>query len=154
MRGVTDGILLGIPAIDAYRLTEIGKFVGFPIGSVLGWANCINLDVWNKLTPELKEILQQTATEWGAKDLQFLLDNEIRITKKMKDQGIQFPEFDKKDWQAIVEKAGNPYEHCQKLSGNARESGSSRCRQIYKTLEGAERRIREELPDSGKEMAI
>ena len=36
MRGVTDGILLGIPAIDAYRLTEIGKFVGFPIGSVLG----------------------------------------------------------------------------------------------------------------------
>jgi TRAP-type C4-dicarboxylate transport system substrate-binding protein len=114
MRGVTDGILLGVPAIDAYRLTEIGKFIGFPIGSVLGWANCINLDVWNKLTPELKEILQQTATEWGARDLQFLLDNEIRITKKMKDQGIQFPEFDKKDWQGIVERAGNPYEHCQK----------------------------------------
>ena len=114
MRGVTDGILLGIPAIDAYRLNEIGKYIGFPIGSVLGWANCINLDVWKKLTPELKVVLQETATEWGAKDLQFLLDNEVRITKKLKGQGIQFPEFDKKDWQAIIEKAGNPYEHCQK----------------------------------------
>jgi len=118
MRGVTDGILLGVPAIDAYRLTEIGKYIGFPIGSVLGWANCINLDVWKKLTPELRGILQETATEWGARDLQFMLDNESKTTKKLKDKGVQFLEFDKKDYQAIIEKAGNPYEHCQKYLVN------------------------------------
>ena len=114
MRGVTDGILLGVPAIDAYRLTEVGKYIGFPIGSVLGWSNSINLDVWKKLTPELKGILQETATEWGARDLQNMLDNEGRISAKLKGQGIQFPEFDKKDYQTIIEKAGNPYEHCRK----------------------------------------
>lgn len=114
MRGVTDGILLGVPAIDAYRLTEIGKYIGFPIGSVLGWSNSINQDVWKKLTPELRGILQETAIEWGARDLQNMLDNENKISKKLKDKGVQFPEFDKKDYQTIIEKAGDPYEHCRK----------------------------------------
>ncbi len=114
MRGVTDGILLGVPAIDAYRLTEVGKYIGFPIGSVLGWSNSINLDVWKKLTPELRGILQETAVEWGARDLQHMLDNENRITAKLKSQGVQFLEFDKKDYQTIVEKAGDPYDHCKK----------------------------------------
>lgn len=119
MRGVTDGILLGVPAIATYRLTEVGKYIGFPIGAVLGWANCINLDVWKKLTPEVKEIFQQTATEWGARDLQFLLDNEVTFTKKLKSQGVQFLAFDKKDFQTIVERAGDPYEHCKEyLSKN------------------------------------
>ena len=114
MRGVTDGILLGVPAIDAYRLTEVGKFVGFPIGSVLGWSNSINLDVWKKLTPELKGILQETANEWGARDLQNMQDNENKISTKLKGQGVQFPEFDKKDYQSIIEKTGDPYDHCRK----------------------------------------
>lgn len=113
MRGVTDGILLGVPPIATYRLTEVGKYIGFPIGSVLGWANCINLDLWKKLTPEVKEVLQQTATEWGARDLQFLLDNEVAFTQKLKSQGVQFLEFDKKDFQTILERAGDPYEHCK-----------------------------------------
>ena len=113
MRGVTDGILLGVPAIATYRLTEVGKYIGFPIGSVLGWANCINLDLWKKLTPEVKEVFQQTATEWGARDLQFLLDNEVAFTQKLKSQGVQFLEFDKKDFQTVLERAGDPYEHCK-----------------------------------------
>jgi TRAP-type C4-dicarboxylate transport system substrate-binding protein len=69
--------------------------------------------VWKKLTPEVKEVFQQTATEWGARDLQFLLDNEVSFTQKLKSQGVQFVEFDKKDFQTIVERAGDPYEHCK-----------------------------------------
>jgi len=114
MRGVTDGVLLDVPALATYRLAEIGKYVGFPWGSVLGWATCINLDVWNKLTPELKEVIQQTSIEWGARDLQNMLTNEIKYTEKLKQQGVQFPEFDKNDYQKIIERAGDPYEHCEK----------------------------------------
>ena len=31
----------------------------------------------------------------------------------MDDDGVQFVEFDKKDFQTIVERAGNPYVHCK-----------------------------------------
>lgn len=113
MRGVTDGILLGVPAIATYRLSEVGKYIGFPIGSVLGWANCINMGVWNKLTPEMKEMMQQTATEWGAKDLHTLLDNEKLFTSRLKEQRVQFLDFNKDDFQKIIQTSGNPYEHCR-----------------------------------------
>ncbi len=113
MRGVTDGILLGTPAIYAYRLNEVGKYIGWPIGGVLGWANCINLNLWKKLSPDMQKLLQQTATEWGARDLQAMLDNENTFAQKLKDAGVQFLDFDQKDFQAIVDKAGNPYVHCK-----------------------------------------
>lgn len=114
MRGVTDGVLLDVPAIATYRLTEIGKYVGFPWGSVLGWSNSINLDVWNKLSPESREIIQQTSIEWGANDLQNMLTNENKYTDQLKKEGVQFLEFDQKDYQTIIDKAGDPYEHCKK----------------------------------------
>lgn len=120
MRGVTDGVLLDVPAIATYRLYEIGKYVGFPWGSVLGWSNSINLDVWEKLTPEVKEVIQQTSIEWGARDLQNMLTNEIKYTEQLKQQGVQFLDFDKKDYQTIIEGAGDPYEHCQKFLLNAK----------------------------------
>ena len=113
MRGVTDGILLGVPAIATWRLTEVGKYIGFPIGSVLGWANCINMDVWKKLTPEQRGILQQTAIEWGERDLRAMLANEDSFTQKLKGQGVQFLDFDKKDFKTIIERAGDPYAHCR-----------------------------------------
>ncbi|HIJ57612.1 MAG TPA: TRAP transporter substrate-binding protein DctP [Deltaproteobacteria bacterium] len=115
MRGVTDGVLLDVPAIATYRLTEIGKYVGFPWGSVLGWSNSINLDVWNKLSPESRKVIQQTTVEWGANDFQNMLANEMKYTNKLKKEGVEFLDFDKKDYQTIVERAGDPYEHCMKF---------------------------------------
>lgn len=114
MRGVTDGVLLGVPAIATYRLQEIGKYIGFPIGSVLGWANCINLDVWKKMTPETRKMFQETAVQWGADDLQTLMNNEKLYTKKLKSKGVHFLDFNKNDYQKIVQRAGNPYEYCRK----------------------------------------
>lgn len=113
MRGVTDGVLLDVPAIATYRLSEIGKYVGFPWGSVLGWSTSMNLDVWNKLSPEVKDVIQKTAVEWGARDLENMLTNEIKYTKELQAQGVQFLDFDQNDWQKIIEGAGNPYEDCR-----------------------------------------
>jgi TRAP-type C4-dicarboxylate transport system substrate-binding protein len=66
-----------------------------------------------KLTPELKDP-PRDCNRVGARDLQNMQDNENKISTKLKGQGVQFPEFDKKDYQTIVEKAGDPYEHCRK----------------------------------------
>jgi TRAP-type C4-dicarboxylate transport system substrate-binding protein len=113
MRGVTDGVLLDVPAIATYRLYEIGKYVGFPWGSVLGWSTSMNLDVWNKLSPEIKEVIQKTAVEWGARDLQNMLTNEIKYTKDLQAKGVQFLDFDQNDWKKIIQTAGDPYEDCR-----------------------------------------
>lgn len=120
MRGVTDGVLLDVPAIATYRLYEIGKYVGFPWGSVLGWSTSINLDVWNKMSPEIKAVIQKTAVEWGARDLQNMLTNEVKYTKQLKEQGVQFLDFDQNDWKKIVADAGDPYEDCRKYLQGAK----------------------------------
>jgi TRAP-type transport system periplasmic protein len=113
MRGVTDGVLLDVPAIATYRMAEIGKYVGFPWGSVLGWSTSINLDVWNKLSPEVKAVIEKTSIEWGARDLQNMLDNEMKYTEQLKKQGVQFLDFDQEDYNTIIKRAGDPYEHCK-----------------------------------------
>ena len=120
MRGVTDGVLLDVPAIATYRMAEIGKYVGFPWGSVLGWSNSINLDVWNKLSPENKEIIQQTSVDWGTRDLQNMLTNEKKYTEQLKKEGVQFLDFDQKDYQTIIDRAGDPYEHGKKSLADAK----------------------------------
>ena len=104
MRGVTDGVLLDVPAIATYRMAEIGKYVGFPWGSVLGWSTSINLDVWKKLSPEVKAVFQKTSIEWGARDLQNMLTNEMKYTEQLKKQ---------EDYNTIIKRAGDPYEHCK-----------------------------------------
>ena len=113
MRGVTDGVLLDVPAIATYRLNEIGKYVGFPWGSVLGWSVSINLDAWNKLSPDSKAAIEATSVAWGAADLQNMLNNEVKYTEQLKAGGVQFLDFDQKDYQSIVNGAGDPYEHCR-----------------------------------------
>lgn len=115
MRGVTDGVLLDVPAIATYRLDEIGKYVGFPWGSVLGWSVSINMDVWNKLSPASREAIKKTSVSWGAADLQNMLTNEAKYTEKLKKEGVQFLDFDQKDYAAIIKGAGDPYEHCRQF---------------------------------------
>lgn len=113
LRGVTDGILLDAPAIATMRLAEIGKYVGFKWGSVLGWSTSINMDTWNALSPEAQEAIKQTSVTWGEADLENMLANELKYTEQLKKQGVEFIDFDEKDYQTMVSKAGNPYEHCK-----------------------------------------
>ena len=120
MRGVTDGVLLDVPAIATYRMAEIGKYVGFPWGSVLGWSNSINMDTWKKLSPESQKVIQQTSIEWGAADLQNMLNNETKYTDKLKKEGVQFLDFDEKDYKTIIQGASDPYEHCRQFLTKAK----------------------------------
>ena len=111
MRGVTDGVQLDVASFYGYKLYEIGKNVGFPIGTILGWANMINLDVWKGFSPEIKEAFNKAAVDWGRRDLQIQLKSEKDNREKLKKAGVQFHEFDQKDWQKIVARAGDPYAH-------------------------------------------
>jgi len=115
MRGVTDGVLLDVPAIATYRLDEIGKYIGFPWGSVLGWSTSINMDTWKKLSPEAQKVFGETAVQWGAADLENMLTNEAKFTEELKGKGVQFVDFSQDDWKQIIDKAGDPYAHCREF---------------------------------------
>ena len=43
-----------------------------------------------------------------------MLTNENKYTEQLKKEGVQFLEFDQKDYQTIIDRAGDPYEHCKK----------------------------------------
>lgn len=66
------------------------------------------------MSAESKEIIQQTSIEWGANDLQNMLTNQTKYTEQLEKDGVQFLEFDQKDYQTIINKAGDPYEHARK----------------------------------------
>jgi TRAP-type C4-dicarboxylate transport system substrate-binding protein len=66
--GVIDGFIIFPSAVKGMKYPEAAPnltMVGF--GAQYAAALLVNRDVWGKLPPGLQKILQETATEWGAK---------------------------------------------------------------------------------------
>jgi TRAP-type C4-dicarboxylate transport system substrate-binding protein len=113
MRGLLDGVMVDSGAMVGLKLYEVGKYVSSPIGAIIGYGLVINLDVWKAFTPDIKKGLERAATEWGKNDLQMTLQTEESSNEILKKNGVQFVDFDKKDFEAMLAAAGSPWEHCK-----------------------------------------
>ncbi len=68
-KGVVDAVDTAIEIHDRYRHYEIAKHLTFGLNSCgqhLGYATVINLDTWNKLPPDIQEIIEGLGKEHGA----------------------------------------------------------------------------------------
>ncbi len=109
MRGVLDAVMINPQSMDAMRLYEVAKYVSMPVGTIVGFHNTINLDLWKGLAPETRDAITQAAFKWGERDLKLQIETSDRAVESLKKKGVQFIEFDPKDWQNLLAKGGDPW---------------------------------------------
>jgi TRAP-type C4-dicarboxylate transport system substrate-binding protein len=101
-RGVIDGGMLPSPLADGVRLQNIIKHVSlWDLGSIAAYGVFINLDKWNRLSPDVRSTIEQVAKDTGVFAHKHAVEMDSRIVKKLKDAGVQFhevPVAEKKKW--------------------------------------------------------
>ena len=115
MRGNMHAIMINEQFMVSLRLYEVAKYVSLLVGTNIGWHININLDTWKSFSPETQKVFNRAATEWGAKDLALSLNVRQESIDKLKANGVQFLEFNQKDWESILADAGDPWEAGKKI---------------------------------------
>ncbi len=109
MRGVLDAVMINPQSFEALRLYEVAKYVSMPVGTIVGFHNAINLDLWKSLTPDTRDALTRAAFKWGERDLKLQMESSGKAVESLKKKGVQFIEFDPKDWESLLVKGGDPW---------------------------------------------
>jgi TRAP-type C4-dicarboxylate transport system substrate-binding protein len=108
-RGLLDAAMLNAPTIETLKFYEVAKYASMPVGTFIAYYVSINLDVWNSFTPEIKKVFTQSISEWGASNLDLQLTMDEKSIEFLKKKGVQFVEFDQKDWKTMLETGGDPW---------------------------------------------
>ncbi len=103
--GVYDAWIMSGDFTVAFKLNEVAphlKKVGF---GTLASAQGINLEKWNKLPTEVKDVIEDVADEYGRKIAGISLKgNEDAYKKILEDGGTvtEFPEAQRSEWAALL----------------------------------------------------
>jgi len=106
-RGLIDAAMMNTPTIESLRFYETAKYVCMPVGTFIAFHVSINLDVWNSFTPEIRNAFIRAANEWGVSNLDLQLTMENNSNEFLKKKGVQFIEFDQKDWKTLLAMGGD-----------------------------------------------
>lgn len=87
--GVYNGYIIFPGSWFSFKLNEVGKyFMKTDFGSMAIIAASMNLNSWNKLSPELKEIFIQTFREYESATAELCRDFSIKGEKQLIDAGV------------------------------------------------------------------
>jgi TRAP-type C4-dicarboxylate transport system substrate-binding protein len=102
-RGVVDGALFPISSSLPYHFDEVTKYVftGVNFG-VVTQAYVINLDVWNKLSPDVQNALLEAGQEATELAAQLVYDQEAQALKTFRDRGVEIVESSPEVKQAML----------------------------------------------------
>lgn len=105
--GMVDGVEMNPSSVYTEKFYEVAKYLldtnQFPFPSVL----IMNLQDWNKLSPEDQKILQEAATEAISDSIKFNKEEEEKALKFIKSNGLVVYSVDMAPWK---EKAKPVYE--------------------------------------------
>jgi len=102
--GVYDGWVMWADATYRYKLYEVAKYftpIGF--GSMPIQGISVNLDIWNGLPEEVKEIFIDVAAEYEIKSAEAARDWDVSSLEEMEKQGVtvcEMPQTDIEKWTA------------------------------------------------------
>jgi TRAP-type transport system periplasmic protein len=85
-KGVIDGCMLTIAWGDTLKWGEVAKYWYQPTNNLIGGdvTSVINKDVWNKFTPQTREIVKTLAREYNDKYVKGVMDQEVAALEKVK----------------------------------------------------------------------
>jgi TRAP-type C4-dicarboxylate transport system substrate-binding protein len=106
-RGAVDGALGGIQGAVGLKHYEVTKYVMVPNGlfGTLVHAYVMNKNKWDSLSPEVRKVLQEAATEARNHSQDFMLNSYGKFVQVFRDKGLEVTEIKPgsdawKQWQA------------------------------------------------------
>jgi TRAP-type C4-dicarboxylate transport system substrate-binding protein len=100
--GVYDGYISAAAWWSTFKLDEVAPyFTRADFGAMPSNAATVNLDTWNKLPDEVKEILQEVAREWEDVTAEVCARNDREGLQKLRDLNVTVTEIDpaaRKSW--------------------------------------------------------
>jgi len=109
MRGTLDSVMLNVQVFDALKFYESAKYVSLNAGSLVGFWISINQDVFNGFTPQVKDAFKKAGFNWGANVLELVKSTQNASINSLKQKGVQFVDFNQKEWEGMIAKAGDPW---------------------------------------------
>jgi tripartite ATP-independent transporter DctP family solute receptor len=104
-QGLVDG---GETAPDQYiqdKFTEVSKYFSLTHVNYLPVALAISKSSWDKLSPDLQKVLQETAIEAAQFDIKTIKKQTEEAFVTMKQKGVEVVEVDTKPWEKAIEDA-------------------------------------------------
>jgi TRAP-type transport system periplasmic protein len=105
-RGTVDYVSIPMQHMLAYDLHEVADYACGPIfifGN--GHTTTMNLDVWESLSDDQQQLIQETADETQEWFLEHAVDQEESYREELEDLGVQFDEFDAADFEEWQERS-------------------------------------------------
>jgi len=108
-RGVVDSIIASLETAYKFKWYEKCKHwtrIGL-LGALVGYTITINLDTWNKLPSDVKDIMDLAGRELTIKYYSWLMEENKKQEKLFRDNGVKFYDFslaDQKAWKKMVAK--------------------------------------------------
>jgi|GEM_PF-2823241 len=100
-RGSIDGISIPDSMAPVYKLHEVAKYVSFRDGCILATPFLINLNTWNKLPSDIRNMMEEMREEVRKYDLELSLKEEKRLTDIFRSAGCQIVEVDPKEQEEV-----------------------------------------------------
>lgn len=100
--GVYDGYIIFPGSWYSFKLHEVGKhFMETDFGSMAIMAASVNLDTWNRMSPELQQIFIETVKEYEIETAKLCRDFSVTGEKQLIDAGVtvkQLSDEEKAAW--------------------------------------------------------
>ena len=109
MRGTLDSVILNVQVFDALKFYETAKYVSLNAGCIVGFWISINQDTFNSFTPQVRDAFKKAAFNWGVTVFDLVKSTQDSSIRNLKQKGVQFVEFNQKEWEGMIAKAGDPW---------------------------------------------
>lgn len=96
MKKQLNAVVMNAQFTESSKLYEVAKYISYDFAAIVGWSVSINLDVWNKFAPEIKNAFTKAARDFEDRDLNLQLTSEQEAKDSLKQKGVQFLKVDQK----------------------------------------------------------
>jgi len=121
--GTIDGALVGINSLDEMQLGEVAThYIYTPNGNCCVSCMIINLDSWNALPDDIKEILDRDsiAIQWGVGGRNMHIAGELMKARAQKDHGVKIVHWNDADQATALDAAHASWDTIAALSENCK----------------------------------
>ncbi len=102
-KGTIDGILIGVDALKSFKIAEVTKY-STALPYITSWqaTRFININVWNKLSPDLQKVINDNSRWWETRFLEDLAKQSKEGIELAKQRGNKITELPKAENEKIT----------------------------------------------------
>lgn len=139
-KGITEGVMCPIEALEGWKLGEVIKSTTLNYGSAytIAFFVVMNKERWNSLPPDIQKIIEQVNEEWiekTGKSWDEIDTSGMQFTKKLGNQVIQLSKEEDERWVKAVQPVFDDYVKSMKEKGLPGQEALKFCLEELKKLQ-------------------